>query len=226
MTRRFEVHVPLEEGHRRRVMLAVELLDAVTLSRVSDGVQVIAEGLRGKPVVNVGGCFVWLEEDIAPLQRLVVDPAALPFERAERSAAQIQLPLTSIELSPRVDYAFPSGITGLRGTLIEELVNPPDTPVPVSDAEVHLRWLDDNGNWQVAPTVSHTAADTGDFAAILRLTPAQIPLLGANGTLTARLRVRRAAEERGSSDLELVPGRVTDPSASDPRVFAWDELQP
>ena len=219
------MHLPLEEGHRPRVLFAIELLDSVTLSRVSDGMQVVAEGLSGKPLVNAGGCFVWLEEDITPLQRIVIDPGALPFERVERSAAEVQLPLTSIELSPRVDYAFPSGITALRGTLIEENVTPPDTPVPIGDAEVHLQWLDD-GKWQDAPTVSHTAWDTGDFAAVLRLKPTQMPLLGANGTLSARLRIRRATEERGSLDLELVPGRVRDPSASNPLVFAWDELQP
>jgi hypothetical protein len=226
MTTLFDVHLPLEQAYRRRVLLAVELLDAVTLSRVSDGVRVIAEGLAGKPVVNLGGRFVWLEEDITALQRIVVEPGALPFDRVERSAADVQLPLTTIELSPRVNYAFPSGITALRGTLIEETVSPPATPVPVSDAAVHLQWLADDGNWQDAPTVSTTAIDTGDFAAVLRLKPTQMPLLGANGTLTARVRVRRGAEERGSSDLALVPGRVTDPSASNPLVFAWNELQP
>ena len=48
----------------------------MTLERVSDGVKVTAEGLRGKPIVNYGGLFVWLEEDAGS--------AAEDFDRSRR----------------------------------------------------------------------------------------------------------------------------------------------
>jgi hypothetical protein len=226
MTAQFEVRVPAEQAFRRRVLLALELLDAVTLSRVTEGVKVTAEGLKGKPLVNTGGSFVWLEEDVTPLKRIVIDTGRLPLEGAQIAAMDVQLPLTSIELSPRAAYDFAPGITALRGTLIEERVAPPDHPQPVAGAAVHLLWLDDNNQWIEAPTVSHSEDPAGDFAALLRLTPAEIPLLDADGALTARLRVRRGNEERGSGDLKLAAGRVADASASNPLVFAWDELEP
>jgi hypothetical protein len=63
MSRNFDVHLPLERAYSREAMLAVELLDAVTLERVTQGVEVTATGLTGKPIVNYGGLFVWLKED-------------------------------------------------------------------------------------------------------------------------------------------------------------------
>jgi hypothetical protein len=121
-----------------------------------------------------------------------------------------------------VDYLFAPGITGLRGTLIEERVDP---PVPVQNAEIRLRWLDnDDITWRDAPTISHTNS-TGDFVSILRLAPTEKPNLD-NGFLTVRLRVRRNGDERSSGDFKLLQGRVTDPSTLDPLTFAWDELQP
>jgi hypothetical protein len=122
-----------------------------------------------------------------------------------------------------VGYAFATGITGLRGTLIEEKVVP---IVPVRDAEVHLRWLDEDGvTWRDAPTISHTN-DDGDFVAIVRLAPTDVPRLDA-GALTVRLHAKRnAVSERQSVDLKLLQGRVADPSTLNDFKFAWDELQP
>jgi hypothetical protein len=54
VSRPFEVYLPLEQGYLRRSLFAIELLDAVTLSRVSQGVKVVAEGLYGKPTLNAG----------------------------------------------------------------------------------------------------------------------------------------------------------------------------
>ena len=227
MSRPFEVKLPLEDAFRRQSLFAIELLDGVTLERVSQGVKVTAEGLQGKPVVNGSGVFVWLQEDIAPLSKVTIDPGTLPFEKVELEPSDLTLPpnprpLTTIELSPRVDYAFAPGVTGLRGTLIEEQVVP---PVPVQNAEVSLRWLDDDDvTWHDAPTISHTNS-RGDFVSIVRFAPAEKPNLD-NGSVTVRLRVRRNGNERSSADFKLLQGRVTDPSTLNPLTFAWDELQP
>jgi hypothetical protein len=227
MSRPFAVKLPIEEAYSRRSLFGVELLDAVTLSRVSHGVNVTAEGLQGRPIINGSGVFVWLQEDLAPLQRLSIDPGTLPYETRQLDRSELTLPpdsrpLTTIELSPRVDYVFAPGVTGLRGTLIEERVVP---PVPVDNAEMSLRWLDDDDvTWREAPTISHTNS-TGDFVSLLRFAPTEKPNLD-NGFVTVRLRVRRNGNERSSGDFKLLQGRVTDPSTLDPLTFAWDELQP
>jgi hypothetical protein len=227
MSRPFEIKLPLEEAYSRKSLFAIELLDAVTMSRVSQGVKITADGLQGKPVINAGGVFVWLQEDIAPLQKVSIDPGTLPYEKIELEPADLTLPpdprpLTIVELPPRVDYVFAPGVTGLRGTLIEERVVPPE---PVQNAEVRLRWLDDDDvTWRDAPTISHTNS-RGDFVSILRFAPTEKPNLD-NGFVTVRLQVRRDGNDRSSADFKLLQGRVTDPSTLDPLTFAWDELQP
>ena len=215
--------VQLEQSYERQVLFAVELLDAVSLTRVSEGVKVVADGLQKKPIVNPSGLFVWLREDIAALRKISIDPGVLPYESVEREASQVTLPLTTIELQPRLDYEFAPGITGLRGTLIERRVTPAE---PVGNAQVNLRWLDDGGNWQDAPTASHTDGKSGDFVSILRLAPKEKPDIDANGAITVRLQVGRDGVNRSSTDFKLLQGRVTDPSALNPLTFAWDELQP
>lgn len=217
---------PPTQAHLRRVLFAIELLDAVTLARVSQGVEVVAEGLHGKPRVSAGGIFVWLEEDFGRLRKVTIEPGLLPYQRVELTPAEVQQNgLKTVELAPRVDFVFVPGITGIRGTLIENRV----FPEPVRDAEIHLRWLDVNGAWRDAPTISRTDTKGGDFAVVLRLAPSDVPLLDVDGVLTTRLRVRRDGRERESSDLKLPPGRVADPStfpqAPNTLVFAWDELK-
>lgn len=225
MSRPFEVQ--FEKAFERRALFAIELLDAVTLSRVSQGVKkVVAVGLEGEPIVNASGCFVWLEQDIATLEKITFDLGLLPYETIELAAADLKLPLTTIELQPRADYPFAAGTTGIRGTLIEERAIPPQVPVPVENAEVGLRWLDDdNVTWHDAPTSSRTNSD-GDFVSILRLDPTEMPDIDADRKLTIRLRARRNANERTSSDLKLLQGRVADPSTLSALTFAWNELQP
>jgi len=225
MSRPFEVQ--LQKANDRRVLFALELLDAVTLHRVSQGVKkVVADGLQGEPILNSSGYFVWLDEDLANLQKVTFDLGVLPYESIELSAADVKRPLTTIELQPRADYPFAAGTTGIRGTLIEQQVISPQVPVPVEDAEVMLRWLDDdNVTWHDAPTVSRTTSN-GDFVSILRLAPTAVPDLDADRKLTVRLRARRNTNERTSSDLKLLQGRVADRSTLSALTFAWDELQP
>jgi hypothetical protein len=229
VSRPFDVDVPLEQGYLRHSLFAIELLDAVTLLRVSQGVKVVAEGLHGRPIVNSGGIFVWREEPIGPLQKVRIDPGMRPYETVERGKAQLRLPpvavaLTTIELPPRLDYPFAPGITGARGTLIEERVSSPE---PVRHSEVRFRWLDDDGvTWRDAPTTSRTNAD-GDFVSILRFGPTDVPRVNASNELTVRLWVRRdSTSVRRSADLRLPQGRISDRSTVTALTFAWDELLP
>ena len=230
MNQAFPVHLPLEEAYSRRVLFGIELLDAATLSRISEGVKVVADGLTGKPIVNRSGVFVWLEEDINNLRKVSIDPGNLPYEELELERAKLNLPpvkppFTPIELQPKAGYSFAPGITGLRGTLIEERVNPPAPSIPVRNAAVRLQWLDDDNNWRIAPTTSHTDVKRGDFVSILRFSAAEVPHL-VNGEVTVRLLASRdGGAERRSADFKLLQGRVTDPSAANTLTFAWDEFQ-
>jgi hypothetical protein len=220
--RPFPIHEPPTRAYRRTVLFAVELLDAVTLERVSRGIDVVAEGLRGKPTVNNGGVFVWLTED-APLRRLTVDPRELPYMPVERAPEELKRPLATIELAPRVAYPFPAGVTGLRGVLVEKRVTP---ATPVKDGAVRLQWLDEDGStWRDAP--ASRTDDRGEFAAIVRLAPSDAPQV-TDGALAVRLRARRGSSpERRSAAIALPRGRVADPSTfPSSLIFAWDELQP
>jgi len=227
MSGSFEVTRLERPAYPRKVLFALELIDPITLTRVSQGVAVVAEGLRGKPIVSSSGLFVWLKEGDASVQRVSIDPRALPYDKLEIQKAELTLspvkpPLTTIELRPRLDYAFSSGITGVRGRLIEDRSEPPR---PVRDATVGLFWLDEDGAWQRSPAESRTSAD-GDFVSILRLTSNGAPLLDAQGAVTLGLRARRdGVSERRSADVKVPQGRVADPSTLTALVFAWDELQ-
>jgi hypothetical protein len=223
MTRPFDVHLPPEKAYVRKVLFAVEALDAVTLRRVTQGLTVTASGLKGSPIVNWGGLFVWLREDSAALQKVVIEPGVLPFEKVEIAAAQVAMPWpNTVELPPRSDYPFAPGVTGLRSSLIEQRVNAPARPQAVADAEMRLVWLDDDGvTWHDAPTRSHTTG-FGDFVAILRLASTEVPRLDANGALSVRLRAKRAGgNELGTPAFALPLGRV-----ADTLTYAWNELQP
>jgi len=210
-----------ERAYVRDVLFGIELLDAVTLERVSGEVRVTAVGLQRMPIVKPG-LIVWLSEDISGLQKISIDPLLLPYEPVELTPAELQMSatnkLTKVELSPRADYPFAAGNTCIRGALIEDA--PPWPRVPVANARMQLRWLDDTSVWRNAPTVSHTNA-SGDFVAVLRFSPAEVPLFDADGTFTVRLRVQRDASERSSGDLKLKQGRLADAL----NLF-WDELQP
>jgi hypothetical protein len=223
MTRPFEIGTP-ETAYERRAMFAVELVDAVTLVRVTQGVKVVAEGIKGKPIVNASGMFVWLKQDITGLSKISIDPGTLPYETLDLDRSDLRLPptrpaLTTIALSPRVDYPFTPGLTGVRGSLIETRAG----RVPIVNAQVQLQWLDD-GNWRDALVKARTGAKGGDFVSILSLTPGDLPEIH-DGKLTVRIRVRRDIRERTSNDLNILQGRVTDPSTLNDLTLAWDELQ-
>lgn len=220
MSSSLAIRLPAELAFTRNMLFAVEVVDAVTLEPVTRGISVKATGLTRKPIVNYSGAFVWLEEGGARPQQIVIDASNTPYESITLPAPASPIKSMRIELAPRYDYPFTSGITALRGSLIE---NPIGTAVPVASAELWLQWVDDNApgtTWIDAPTHSHSRAN-GDFAAHLRLTPRQVPRT-ANGGLRSRLRVARNGAPRTSMEFALPEGRVAD--ALPP--FAWSDLLP
>jgi hypothetical protein len=214
----------VETSRERKVLFAVELLDAVTLERVNQGITVDAQGLRREPVSNSGGLFVWIkqtpQEDTTALRFLAIDTGDLPFQSITLDSSQVQAPqLTTIALAPRVSYPFQAGVTGVRGALIESNFG---ARLPVLDASVRLQWIDPSSNWIDSPPVSNTGVDKGDFVSILRLLPSDRPDVNTDGTIPVRLQADRpTAIIRYSPPFNLTPGRLLDPVQ-----FAWDELQP
>jgi len=219
MSRHFDVYLPLERAYSRDAMLAVELLDAVTLERVSQGVEVTAKGLTGKPIVNYGGLFVWLKEDATKFETLLVEPGRQPFERVEIPAAQVKRPLHTVELKPLASYPFSPGITAIRGSLIETVPAQGVAPVAIRGATIRLEWLHEDGvTWKPSPSTVVTDK-AGDFTSILRLAPVDVPTLDAHGKMTIRLFAKRAAGGEKHKQFQLLQGRVTD------ATYAWDQLQ-
>jgi hypothetical protein len=220
MARPFEVRLPLEQAYVREVLFALELLDAVTLERVARGVTVTAVGLTGTPIVNRGDLFVWLKEPIANFRKLLIEPGTRPFERMEIPAAQVKMPLHTVELRPLGSYPFTPGITAIRGSLYEKKVTGGKTPVPVRGATIRLEWQDDGGIFQPG-TGTAVTNEAGDFTAILRFAPREEPRLD-KGALFVRLFAKRGGGPERSQELknpQPLQGRVTD------RTFAWDELK-
>jgi hypothetical protein len=220
MSSTFAVYPPPEQAFTRKVLFAVEILDAVTLEPVTRGLDVRATGLKGKPIVNYDGFFVWLEEGSLQPQQVVIDASKTPYESVTVPAALSPDKTIRIELAPRSDYPFTPGMCVLRASLLESSTG---TRVAVAGAEVWLQWVDDNAAgtvWVDAPTHSHSGAN-GDFAAPLRLAPNQVPRLAAGGGQRAQLRVRRQSNTRTSAEFSLPAGRITD---SPP--FAWNDLTP
>jgi len=218
----FDLSIRIEQGYRRQSLFALEVLDAVTLERVSDGITVKASGLSNTPRVSWSRLFVWMIEGAAQPHSIEIDPGKRPFEGVTLGPADITLPFTSVELAPRREYPFTRGVTGVRSMLVESQATPPDRPVPVANAAVRMRWLDDDGTtWHDAPAPTRT--DTGGgFAALLRIAPADVPHVDASGAFTVRLRASRDGSTRDSLPFSLTPGRVADTLPP----FAWDELQP
>jgi hypothetical protein len=233
MNTRFQYTGPLTRAYLRHPRLIVEAFDPVTLVPVYDGLRLEVELLGTLPVVSSGGRFVWFEQK-GNFDKLLIDPGALPYlPPAEISIPPLPPPppppakpvthtLIRLELAPSTAYPFAAGTTGMRGTIVRNLA---DTPLlPLDDVQVRLRWIDDNApgeTWVDAPTLSRTNFK-GDFAAILRLAPLQIPRTDAQQRLRVRVAATRAGNTRFSPELQIRPDQVTDVQQS----FAWDDLLP
>lgn len=213
-----------ETAWRRDVLLAVEVIDAVTLERVTHGLQVRASGLAAAPIVNHGGLFVWLEPGGGTSAGTVtVEPGDLPYLRVDDVPAPAPPQrLLRIELMPRGDYVFDAGLTGIRASL--RTSSPPPAPV-VAGARVQLQWIDDDapGNTWITTSPEATTDPAGDFAAFVRLGPDEVPRLDAStARLRARLRVRHAGTTFLSAETLLTVGRMTDAALP----LALSDMQP
>lgn len=222
-----------ERSYIRRPRLIVEAYDAVTLGLVHDGLRLQVDRLETRPAISSSGRFVWFEQK-GGFDTLLIDAGSLPY-LPPREMAIPPLPppppppaqpftytLLRLELAPSTAYPFAAGMAGLRGTVIRNVND--DPPVPLADAQVRLRWIDDNASgetWIDAPTLSRTSS-RGDFAAIVRLAPGQIARADAQRRMRVRVAVTRAGSTRLSPELSIPFDRVADAPAS----FAWDDLQP
>ena len=217
MARTFDAHIG--PAYTRRAMMAIEVLDAVSLERLSSGVTVTAVGLRGKPIVNHGGLFVWLEEDLAAFDKLVIDPGELPHFATELPAAAIGPSPHTVRLYPRMSYPFTAGMSAVRGFLVES--DPPNAPPPpwqpIAEAVIRLEWLDADGVTWHSTAESYVTDAAGQFAAFVRLAPDDQPLVDANGDLTLRFLAKRGATTK-QLDLNCPQGRVAD------ETLAWDQM--
>lgn len=222
MARTFDVYEPLEHAWTRKAILAVEVLDAVTLQRVTQGVTVKAKGIHSAPVVNHGGLFVWRGVNLAGFAGVTIDPGLLPFAGADLGQADVTLPLHTVALQPLVTYAFASGTTAIRGSLLETVPPPGVAPTPIPNASIRLAWLDDDGTtWHTSPQRFITDI-RGEFAAFLLFIPIDLPHLSTSGELTLKLFANRAppdqpADEK-STQLAHPQGRVVN------AIYAWDQL--
>src|SRR5262249_18375242 len=118
MTRTFDTYLPPEQSRVRRVRLAAEVLDGVTLSRVSAGLSVTAQGLVGAPIVSAGVLFVWLEKPGRAPVWVSADPGRLPFDPQTANFPAPSENLVRVELAPQGGSPFGGGATAIRNRLI------------------------------------------------------------------------------------------------------------
>lgn len=213
------VGLAFEVAYVRNVLLAVEVVDAVTLEPVRNGIVVSGQGLETRPIVNSSGFFVWLEAGNRRPAQIVVEPVDSRYLRATAPVPALPARSLRIELAPNAGYPFDAGTTVVRGTLIQRRTGP---RVPALGAEVWVRWIDDTASgttWVDSPVRSQVDA-SGDFAAVLRLAPNQTPRPPDSNNLRARLGARLGGLSRTSDEFALLQGRVLE--RSDP--FVWNEF--
>lgn len=227
MNNRFIYHATPERAWQRKVRLAVETIDAVTLEPVWDGLTVTVKGLDARPVVSASGRFVWFDEPGAVPAEVEINPGRLPY-LAHRELAPspppppaAQVSVLHVALAPSTAYPFAPGTTGVRGTLLEQRLDVP--PRPLAGVPIHLQWIDDDQadtNWVNVQPRSVTSS-TGDFVAIVRLAANQTARTDAQQRMRVRVVATHTGVTRFSPELPIRPGYVADVQPS----FAWDEFQ-
>lgn len=222
-----------ETAWRRKIRLVLEVLDGVTSEPIRAGLDIHVSGLSGAPVLSLGGAYVWHHEDGAAPTRVDIRPAQLPFAGRTETVPLPNMPpqpgreqysLMRIELAPTPAYPFGSAATGIRGTLVRHRNDDPAIPLRLAyPAEnVRLQWLDDGQSppaWRDDALVSSTDAN-GDFAAIVRIGPAQLAATDSQGRMRVRAAVRFSGATRFSPELPIPFGAVSDVLQS----FAWNEF--
>lgn len=212
----------------RSALVAVELIDPVTLLLVHEGVTVTAQGLAGRPMVSWSGRFVWLAEGDSWPATFTVDPGNQPYETEMQPAPPrptefLEAPardrLARITLRPTAAYPFSDGVTAVRGHL-RDTADPKSAAV--AGAEVWIRWANDapGGPPLVDAPVRARTNQSRDFAAFVRLPTKARPTVD-NGNLAVRIAVSRDGQVREKAD-KLPDGRLHDL----PDALAWSALTP
>jgi hypothetical protein len=217
-------------SYRRSTLFAVELLDPVTLTPVSEGVKVQAVGLSREPIVNYSGRFVWLTEGESWPTHVKLELGELPFEPMPDQAAKPKPPdlkkakdderFMRIVLQPKRTYPFSvgDGVLVVRGRVVEDATV--DPPVPVPGVEVWLAWHDDGtGAWNRAPIRGKTDSN-GEFVTFLRLLPDASPIVDAAGGMFVVIQMERA-EIRETLPFAIPQGQVDQTF----RTVDWNVLQ-
>ncbi len=206
-------------------MLAVELVDPVSMTLVSKQVSLTASGLEGPARISFSGRFAWLREGNNWPSAFEFKPGLLPFDAqtipalakpADLNSASEAERLLRVELRPTAAYPFADGVTVVRGSLRESAMA---NALPVAGAQIWLSWFSgkkqiDGSNW----ALSNTA---GDFACFLRLPVPARPNLDKNRQLVLSLVVKRGNERRELA-LTVPDGRISDL----PNALAWSALTP
>jgi hypothetical protein len=227
----FQYRGPLELAYTRRARLIVEALDPVTLELVADGLSMSVDGLDARPVISSGGRHVWFEETGRTPRTLSIDPGSLPYLPMQLAVPALPPPpppparpqtwnVLRVELAPSTAYPFAPGISGFRGSFIDDATD--DPAVPLADTAVRLQWIDDNQAgevWVDAPNLSRTSAN-GDFVALVRLALNQIARADAQGRMRVRVAATHAGTTRLTPEFPIPFNRITDAQHS----FAWASL--
>lgn len=203
------LQAPAEAAYQRKVLFAAEVVDGVTLERISRGLDVSASAMLAPPVINASGMFVWLDEGVplAP-QQVTVGTGLLPYIAVSVPSPVPPQRVVHIQLAPGRGYVFQPGVTALRFSLIESDVG---APVAAGATEVFLRWFDASlpNPWVDAPLRSRTDAG-GDASVALRFNRNDEPGKDADGALRVRLCAVHAGIVKMADEITLVEGRVTD----------------
>ncbi len=204
-------------------MLAVELIDPITLELLSKKVSLTATGLVGQPRVNFSGRFVWLVEGDNWPSAFVFDPGSLPYDAATYTAmakptdianATPAQRLLRVALRPNAAYPFADGVTVVRGRLRETAVA---GAAAVVGAQVFLAWY--NGKTLVDSVNQAQANQAGDFACFLRLPTSARPTVDKNRNLELRIVVVRGTDRR-EQPVKVPDGRIYDL----PDALAWSAM--
>ncbi|RSU75606.1 hypothetical protein BRX37_11215 [Sphingomonas sp. S-NIH.Pt3_0716] len=227
---------PLAHADRvkRRVLLALELVDPVTGQLAGEQMTVTAPGFR-PPTITKLGQFVWIDPEPPANRTVTIEAVATRGQFAPYSATvavPMRAPQTPVlvqraTLTPTGLYEPPAGRLGVAGMLVEDAAV--DPPVPVADAKVKimLQSASDAGPLDGAYTgvtdvrggFVAMVGSLGDDAPMPRVPTTADPRV-ADGAIIGWISVERAGAPRFSA---LLPMRRNQLFRA-PTPFGWAAL--